>query len=156
MAPSHLPGTGWGPSLRRGGGCQLPAHVCGPHVWPQQHWWSTWPWAPGEKEPSLLYLWVLAQSLACFPGGTGGKETRLPMQGTLEMQVQALGGEELPQKGMATYSSILTCRSPWAEEAGGLQSMGSQRVKQDWATLLHFTWKSAGMLFNFVTHSIWS
>ena len=50
------------------------------------------------------------------------------MQGTLEMQVQALGGEELPQKGMATYSSILTCRSPWAEEAGGLQSMGSQTV----------------------------
>ena len=53
------------------------------------------------------------------------------MQGTLEMQVQALGGDELPQKGMATYSSILTCRSPWAEEAGGLQSMGSQRVGHD-------------------------
>ena len=39
---------------------------------------------------------------------------------------------------MATHSSILTWRTPWTEELGGLQSMGSQRVGQDLATN-HFT-----------------
>ena len=33
---------------------------------------------------------------------------------------------------MATYSSILVCRIPWTEETGGLQSMGSQRVRHKW------------------------
>ena len=35
---------------------------------------------------------------------------------------------------MATYSSILAWRIPWTEEPGGLQSMGSQRVRHDRAT----------------------
>ena len=29
-------------------------------------------------------------------------------------------------------------RIPWMEEPGRLQSTGSQRVRQDWATLVHF------------------
>ena len=35
---------------------------------------------------------------------------------------------------MATHSSILAWKIPWTEEPGGLQSMGLQRVGQDWAT----------------------
>jgi len=35
---------------------------------------------------------------------------------------------------MATYSSILAWRIPWTEEHGGLQSMGSQRVRHAEAT----------------------
>ena len=35
---------------------------------------------------------------------------------------------------MATQSSILAWRMPWTEEPGGLQSMGSQRLRQDLAT----------------------
>ena len=35
---------------------------------------------------------------------------------------------------MATQSSILAWRIPWTEEPGGLQSMGSQRVRHDLAT----------------------
>ena len=31
---------------------------------------------------------------------------------------------------MATHFSILAWRIPWTEEPGGLQSMGSQRLKQ--------------------------
>ena len=38
------------------------------------------------------------------------------------------------EKAMATHSSILTWRVPWTEEPGGLQSMGSQRVRHDWMT----------------------
>ena len=37
---------------------------------------------------------------------------------------------------MATHSSILAWRIPWLEEPGGLQSMGLQRVRHDWATSL--------------------
>ena len=42
-----------------------------------------------------------------------------------------LGWEDLLEKGMATHSSILAWRIPWTEEPGGLQSMGSQRVRPD-------------------------
>ena len=32
---------------------------------------------------------------------------------------------------MATHSSTLAWKTPWTEEPGGLQSMGSQRVRRD-------------------------
>ena len=38
---------------------------------------------------------------------------------------------DLMQKEMATHSSALTWRIPWAEEPGGLLSMGSHRVRHD-------------------------
>jgi len=41
--------------------------------------------------------------------------------------------EDSLEKEIATYSSILTWRIPQAEEPGGLQSMGSQRVRHDLA-----------------------
>ena len=45
--------------------------------------------------------------------------------------VGSIPGREDPlQKEMTTHSSILAWRIPWAEEPGGLQSMGSQRVGQ--------------------------
>ena len=48
------------------------------------------------------------------------------------------------EKGMATHSSILAWRIAWTEEPGGLQSMGSQRVGQDWTnnTFIHAASKS--------------
>ena len=39
------------------------------------------------------------------------------------------GSEDPLEKEMATHSSILAWRIPWMEEPGGLQSMGSQRVR---------------------------
>ena len=51
-----------------------------------------------------------------------------------EVQVQSLGQEDPLGKEMATHSSILAWRIPWAEEPGGLQSMGSQRVRHNLAT----------------------
>ena len=35
------------------------------------------------------------------------------------------------EESMATHSSILAGRIPWTEESGGLQSVGSQRVRHD-------------------------
>ena len=42
---------------------------------------------------------------------------------------------DLLEEGMATHSSILAWRIPWAEEPGGLQSMGSQRVRHSQSNL---------------------
>ena len=52
----------------------------------------------------------------------------LPMS---ETQVRSLGLEDLLEKEIATYSSILAWKIPWAEKPGGLQSMGLQRVRHD-------------------------
>ena len=45
--------------------------------------------------------------------------------------VRSLGREEPLEKEMATHSGVLAWRVPWTEEPGGLQSMGSQRVRHD-------------------------
>ena len=45
--------------------------------------------------------------------------------------VQSLDWEDPLEKEMATHSSILAWEIPWTEEPGRLQSMGSQRVRQD-------------------------
>ena len=52
-----------------------------------------------------------------------------------------MGGEDFPEKGMATHSSILAWRIPWTEEGGGLEFMGSQRVCQEHTRHMgSFTW----------------
>ena len=56
-----------------------------------------------------------------------------------ETRVRSLSREDPLEKEMATHSSILAWRIPWTEEPSRLQSMGSQRVRHDWATSLHFT-----------------
>ena len=48
-----------------------------------------------------------------------------------ETWIQSLGREDLLEKEMATHSSIPAWRIPWTEEPGGLQSMGSQRLRHD-------------------------
>ena len=48
-----------------------------------------------------------------------------------ETRVQSLGQEDPLEKEMATHSSILAWRISRTEEPGGLQSMGSQRVRLD-------------------------
>ena len=47
------------------------------------------------------------------------------------MRVHSLGQEDPLEKEMATHYGILTWKIPWAEEPGGLQSIGPQRVKHD-------------------------
>ena len=47
------------------------------------------------------------------------------------MQMQSLGQEYPLKEGMATHFSVLAWKIPWAEEPGGLQTVGSQRVAHD-------------------------
>ena len=48
-----------------------------------------------------------------------------------ETQVRSLGWEDSLEEEMGTHSSILAWRILWTEEPGRLQSMESQRVRQD-------------------------
>ena len=48
-----------------------------------------------------------------------------------ETWVQSLGREDPLEKEMATHSSILVWKIPWADMPGRLLSIGSQRVGHD-------------------------
>ena len=63
-----------------------------------------------------------------FPGGSDGIKNPPAVQ---ETQVQSLSWEDPLEKEMATRSGTLAWRIPWTEEPGGLQSMGSQRVRHN-------------------------
>ena len=51
-----------------------------------------------------------------------------------ETYAGSLGWKDSLEKKMATHSSIFAWRIPWTEESGGLQSMGSQRIRHVWET----------------------
>ena len=53
------------------------------------------------------------------------------MQEPQETKVPSLVWEDALEEVVATHSSILAWRIPWTEDPGGLQSMGSQRVRHD-------------------------
>ena len=68
-----------------------------------------------------------------LPGVSDGKE----LPAVWKTWVWSLGWEGLLEKGTATLSSILAWKSPWTEEPGLLQSVGSQRIRHDWVTDTH-------------------
>ena len=65
-----------------------------------------------------------------FPAGLAVKNLPV-MQELQETWVQSLSQEDPLEEGMVTHSSILAWEISWAEEPGGLQSMGSQGVRHD-------------------------
>ena len=64
-----------------------------------------------------LNKWNLKKESACNAGDPGS--------------IPGLGRSL--EKEMATHSSIFTWRILWTEEPGGLQSLGSQKVRHDWS-----------------------
>ena len=74
------------------------------------------------------YQWIEASLVA-------QRVKRLPA--TRETWVWSLGWEYPLEKEMATHSSTLAWKIPWMEKSGRLQSMGSQKVRHDWTTLLY-------------------
>ena len=84
-------------------------------------------WKENIEEVVFVFLYLLGWG---FPRGSAVKN--LPTMRV--MCVGSLGWEDPLEKGMATRSNILAWEIPWTEEPGGLQSMGSQRVRHDLAT----------------------
>ena len=72
----------------------------------------------GDQRQGGLPWWLSGKEFTCKAGDAGW----------------ILGSGRSPGGGNATHSSILTWEVPWTEEPGGLRSMGSQRVRHDWAT----------------------
>ena len=68
-----------------------------------------------------------------------------------ETWVQYLGQKDPLEKRMATHSSILALEIPWTEEPGGLQFMGSQRVRYDLVNNTHTQIYSS--FVQFIAHS---
>ena len=65
-----------------------------------------------------------------------------------ETWVPSLDQEDSLEKEMAIHSSTIAWKIPWSEEPGRLQSMGSQRVRHNWATSLSFHFEySLALLF---------
>ena len=66
-----------------------------------------------------------------FPGGSSGKESACNAGAPGSIP----GSGRSPwRRDRLTTPIILPGESPWTEEPGGLQSMGLQRVRHDWAT----------------------
>ena len=63
---------------------------------------------------------------SCSPGASLIAQLGKNLPAMQETRVRFLGWENPLEKEMATHSSILAWRISWAEEPGGLQSMGSQ------------------------------
>ena len=72
-----------------------------------------------------------------YSGFAAGKDLSLVVQMIMnlptvqETWVRFLSQENPLGKEMATHSSILAWRILWTEESGGLQSLGTQRVRHD-------------------------
>ena len=83
-----------------------------------------WPKSEKEKDLDKLSIIVGVSSSLGFLSDSMVKNL-LAMQETQDTWVQSLGREDPLEEGLATHSSILAWRIPWAEEPGGLQSRGS-------------------------------
>ena len=82
----------------------------------------------GERtSPGLFLIFKRANLIQGFPRWLSGKN--LPANTGDEGSIS--GSEDPLERGKATHSSILAWRSPWTEEPGRQQSMGSQRIRHD-------------------------
>ena len=83
--------------------------------WNLRELWLLFPW-------SLMFPWITFPMFLMYP-----------------CTVDSLGylrGRFHTQKAMAPHCSTLAWKIPWTEEPGRLQSVGSLRVRHDWATSL--------------------
>ena len=58
-------------------------------------------------------------------------DVKLYLEKAEEPEIKLPTSSGSSEKAMAPHSSTLACKIPWTEEAGELQSMGSQRVGHD-------------------------
>ena len=66
-----------------------------------------------------------------FPGDADGQERTCQCRRCKRHRVSSLGREDRLEEDMTTHSSILAWKTSWTKEPGGLQSIGSQRVRHE-------------------------
>ena len=148
MRPGYDPWVGKIP-WRRG---RLPTLVFWPRKIPEtknQKIWHPWSlplgirWLKQKWLTSLLGMsfpcsfihsfstfWAYILVTFGFPGGSDGKESASNEGDIFDPRV----GKIPWKKAWQPTPVFLPGESPWTEEPGGLQSMGLQRVRGDWAT----------------------
>ena len=83
-----------------------------------------------SRVPGITHLFY---ETSVYPASLVAEKVK-SLPATQETWVQSLNWEDPLEKGMATLSNILALKILWMEDPCGLQSMGSQRVRYDWAT----------------------
>ena len=78
----------------------------------------------------MVFFWFFL-GYVCFIGASLVAQIVKILPAKQETRVQSLGQGDPLGKGMATHSSILAWRISWTEDPGGLQSLGSQRVRHN-------------------------
>ena len=81
---------------------------------------------PSPPQPFPILKGGLPPSCG-FPGGSGGEESACNAGESGSMP----GGGRSPGEGNGNPLQSSAWKIPWSEEPGGLQSMGSQRVRHD-------------------------
>ena len=83
----------------------------------------------------MLFCWEVVVTTGCVAPNLDEMQLVAQMVKHLpamqETRVLSPGWEDPLEKEMATDSSTLAWKIPWMEEPGGLQFMGSQRVRHD-------------------------
>ena len=90
------------------------------------------------NQHSVSWLYYFLSSLFMLPWQLRHKS--LPVM--QEIQLPPLVQEDPLEEEMATHSSILGWRIPWTEKPGGIQSMGSQRIRHNLTEQLSFWFTS--------------
>ena len=96
------------------------------HSFTKSPWPCPRPTAEGGGEAGIQAALTPARMGSLFSGGSDSKESACNA-GDPSWIPQL---EDPLEKGVATHSSVLAWEIPWTEELGGLQFMGSQRVRQ--------------------------
>ena len=88
-------------------------------------------WTFVGKVISLLLNTLSRFVIALLPRGLPCvAQTVMKLSAMWKTWAQSLGWEDPLEKEMETHASILAWRIPWTKESGGLQSMGSHRVRR--------------------------
>ena len=111
----------------RGWDCWMASWTQWTWVWVNSSswWWTGRPGVPQSmRSQRVWHDWVTELNWQLVKNPSAMREAL----------VQSLGWEDPLEEGLATYSSILAWRILWTQDPGRLQSMGLQRVGQDWGT----------------------
>ena len=105
-------------------------------IWSQK-WLKLGTWSVTDYSSAQ----VVTDKASGFPAGTREKEAARQCRRLKRCRFDPWVGKIPWRHAVATHSSILAWRTPWTEEPGRLQSMGSQRVGHDWGDLAQNTGK---------------
>ena len=87
-------------------------------------------WFSSSSSKRRAQLKQLVKGLQKVSGDSAVKN--MPEVHNTQIWVWSLGLEDPLKEDMATHSSILAGNTPWTKDSGRLQSMRSQRVRQNW------------------------